>query len=219
MDVSMETSHQDWHNVSRRWAPCQLNQRGEGEEMEIEGAINSLQHQKDYKTALKCSGLRVDAVQICSKAPRDHLRCPPIGSSHTLVSPHHLPLSITFPPSHSSSLSLPPLCSSPRPAFLSLHLRHVYFHTSPPLLISPPFSSAGSSLQPISLPLCLIPPSLPLSYSLPRCAKWKLSQRPEVAIVTCHSNHSPSCVSPSHRQGLGASAALLCSSQSGVSVR
>lgn len=217
MDVSMETSHQDWHNVSRRWAPCQLNQRGEGEEMEIEGAINSVQHQKDYKTALKCSGLRVDAVQICSKAPRDRLRCPPIGSSHTLVSPHHLHLSITFPPSHSSLSTSFVLISSPRfplstpKACLFPHLTSsADFSTLLPLqvLLSSPSLSLSVSFPPLSL-----------SYSLPRCAKWKLSQRPEVAIVTCHSNHSPSCVSPSHRRGLGASAALLCSSQSGVSVR
>lgn len=184
MDVSMETSHQDWHNVSRRWAPCQLNQRGEGEEMEIEGAINSVQHQKDYKTALKCSGLRVDAVQICSKAPRDRLRCPPIGSSHTSVSPHHLHLSITFPPSHSSSLSLPPLCSSPRPAFLSLHLRHVYFHTSPPLLISPPFFLcrffSPAHLSP-SLSHSPLSPSLLLSPTL--CEMEALTE-----TWGCHSN-------------------------------
>jgi len=119
-----------------------------------------------------------------------------------------------FPPFHSSPLRLiPAFSSASAPLFAFpfpfLHLRLVYFHTSPPLLISPPFSSLRVLL---STPLSLSP-------SLPRCAKWKLSQRPEVAIVTCHSNHSPSCVSPSRRRGLGASAALLCSSQSGASVQ
>lgn len=54
--------------------------------------------------------------------------------------------------------------------------------------------------------------SPPLSLPLPRCAKWKLSKRPEVAIVTCHSNHSPSCVSPSRQLRLGAPVAELRSS-------
>lgn len=107
--------------------------------MEMGRAIRSVQHREDYKTALKYSGVRADAVQIRSEAPRDRLPCPPICSSHTSVSPHHLHLSITFPPLYTPLLSIPPLCSSPRPAFPSLHLRHVYFHTSPPLLISPPF--------------------------------------------------------------------------------
>lgn len=40
------------------------------------------------------------------------------------------------------------------------------------------------------------------SPSLPCCAKWKLLQRPGVAIVTCHSNRSPA---PSCWRGLGVS--------------
>lgn len=159
-----------------------------------------MQHQNDYKAALKYPGVRVDAVQIWSNGPRDRLPCLSVCSSHTSVSPHHSHTSITLSPLHSSPLFTPRICSSLRPPFI--HLRLVYFHTSPPLLISPPFS-------PLSLCGFFSPPrSLSLSPSLPRCVKWKLSQRPEVAIVTCQSNHSPSCVSPSRRRGLGASVAL-----------
>lgn len=112
-------------------------------------------------------------------------------SPHTSVSPHRSHSSITF-----SSLAL----------------------LSSPLPLSSQTPEAFPHLIPLSSLRVLLPPPHP-SPSLPRCAKWKLSQRPEVAIVTCHSNHSPSCVSPSHRRGLGASAALLCSSQSGASVQ
>lgn len=162
MDVSMETSHQDWHNVSRRWAPCQLNQRGEGEEMEIEGAINSVQHQKDYKTALKCSGLRVDAVQICSKAPRDRLRCPPIGSSHTppLTPLHHFsPFTLLFSLSTSFVLiSSPRFPLSTPKACLFPHLTSsADFSTLLPLqvLLSSPSLSLSVSFPPLSLSLTL----------------------------------------------------------------
>lgn len=153
-------------------------------------------------------------MQIWSNGPRDRLPCPSICSSHTSASPHHSHLSITFSllytplllqPRHPSSLLR--ICSSPRPLSFPTPKACLFPHLTSSADFSTLLLSAGSSLHPS------------LSPSLPRCAKWKLSQRPEVAIVTCHSNHSPSCVSPSRRRGLGASAALLCSSQSGVSVQ
>lgn len=129
------------------------------------------------------------AEMFQSNAAWSHVIAPPALRSAPLTPRPH-PVTYTSP-----SLCLLPLFTlSPLlrtyGMFISTpHLLCQFLHPSPPLcgFFSPPI--------PLSLPL-----------SLPRCAKWKLSQRPEVAIVTCHSNHSPSCVSLSHHRGLRASA-------------
>lgn len=120
---------------------------------------------------------------IWANGPRDDPPCPPLTppslpithTSPSLLFPYTLPLPATY----QSLPSLIRVCSS-----LSFATPKACFF--PHLTSSADFStlllSAGSSLH----------------LSLPRCAKWKLSQRTEVAIVTCHSNHSPSRTSCVH---------------------
>lgn len=69
----------------------------------------------------------------------------------------------------------------------------------------PPHTPPSPSLRLTRLPptpeVCLSPRlTLFSSPWLSRCVKWKLLQRPGVAMVTCHSNHSPS---PPRQRGLG----------------
>lgn len=134
-----------------------------------------------------------------SSVPSDHV------FSHLSVIPSITPQH--RPPLHSSIPTF-----SPSLLFASTFARRFTPNSLPftsGMFISPPhlrcrlLLSAGSSLHPF--------------LSLSACVKWKLSQRPDVAIETCHSNHSPSCVSPSRWQGLGVSTSLLCSSLSGAS--
>lgn len=107
---------------------------------------------------------------------------------------------------HSSTCTDPvrrhcPLIRSLTPSLSPLH--HFFpssspssFSPTPNVCLFPSLTSSAGFSTLLSLRVLL-------STSLPRCAKWKLLQRPGVAIVTCHSNHSPSCVSPSRQRGCG----------------
>lgn len=69
----------------------------------------------------------------------------------------------------------------------------------------PPHTPPSASLRLTRLPptpeVCLSPRLTFFSSALlSRCVKWKLLQRPGVAMVTCHSNHS---LSPPRQRGLG----------------
>lgn len=144
---------------SERWG------EGKGKKRERKGEI---------KSGSTLRGTRMITKQRWNIPAYDRMQCRSGLTGHVTVfralrsaplTPQSHPITHTslslFPPLHpsplTSSVSIPPFSSTSAPLlapFPLLHLRHVYFHTSPPLLISPPFSSLQVLL---STPLSLSP--------------------------------------------------------------